>query len=73
VLAKPQLGRLLAEIDPRDGCYGFADHTGYGTPDHVAALREYAPSTVHRRSWRLPGEEPDLFCESTDPLQWAGG
>jgi len=68
VLAKTERDRLLVEMDPRFPRYGFAENKGYGTPEHVAALREYGPSTVHRRSWRLPGEEPDLFCESTDLL-----
>src|SRR6478736_5742747 len=54
VLAKTERDRLLVQLHPTHPVYGFAENKGYGTPDHVAALREYGPSPVHRRSWRLP-------------------
>ena len=73
VLAKTERDNLLVRMHPVHPVYGFAENKGYGTPDHVAALREYGPSPVHRRSWRLPGEEPDLFCESADLLVGPGG
>jgi len=73
VLAKTERDRLLVEMSPAHPVYGFAINKGYGTPEHVAALRENGPSPVHRRSWRLPGEEPGLFCESAEPLEWPGG
>jgi ribonuclease HII len=73
VLAKTERDRLLVQMHPTHPVYGFAENKGYGTPEHVAALREYGPSPVHRRSWRLPGEEPDLFCESADLLVGPGG
>ena len=28
--------------------YGIAKHKGYGTKDHMAALREFGPSPIHR-------------------------
>ena len=40
--------KLLHEQYPQ---YGFAQHKGYGTKAHLAALREYGPSPVHRRSF----------------------
>jgi ribonuclease HII len=73
VLAKTERDRLLVKLSPVHPVYGFAENKGYGTPEHVAALREYGPSPVHRRSWRLPFEEPQLFCESTDLLVGPGG
>lgn len=73
VLAKTERDRLLVEMAPRFPRYGFADNKGYGTPEHVAALREHGPCVVHRRSWRLPGEEPDLFCESAEAPLRPGG
>ncbi len=73
VLAKTERDHLLVQMHPTHPVYGFAVNKGYGTPEHVAALREYGPSPVHRRSWRLPGEEPDLFCESADQLVGPGG
>ena len=73
VLAKTERDRLLVEMAPRFPRYAFEENKGYGTPEHVAALRKHGPCTVHRRSWRLPGEEPDLFCESAEPLLGPGG
>jgi len=53
VLAKTERDRHLVEISPLHPRYNFAVNKGYGTPDHLAALREHGPSDVHRRSWRL--------------------
>ena len=73
VLAKTERDRLLVALSPLHPRYNFHENKGYGTPEHVAALREHGPSPVHRRSWRLPGEEPDLFCESAELLLGPGG
>ena len=31
--------------------YGFAQHKGYGTKQHYAALLQYGPSPIHRMSF----------------------
>lgn len=43
VLAKVTRDRLMLEFDRRYPGYGFAEHKGYGTPKHLAALRELGP------------------------------
>ena len=51
ILAKvwrDDLMRNLSEIYP---LYGFAHHKGYGTPESLAALQQYGPSLIHRRSF----------------------
>jgi ribonuclease HII len=68
VLAKTERDRLLVELSPAHPEYGFAVNKGYGTPEHLAALRRYGPSVAHRRSWRLPCEDPDLFGVPQDAL-----
>jgi ribonuclease HII len=45
---RDQLLRELHEIEPR---YGFADHKGYATPEHLRALKEHGPCTHHRSGW----------------------
>ncbi len=45
---RDQLLRELHEVEPR---YGFADHKGYATPEHLRALKEHGPSTHHRSGW----------------------
>jgi ribonuclease HII len=58
VLAKTERDAILTDLSPAYPVYRFAENKGYGTPEHVAALREHGPSAVHRRSWRLPcGQE----------------
>jgi len=58
IIAKVARDRLIAEWDPVFPAYGLASNKGYGTPRHVAALREYGPSPLHRQSfapvWNAP-------------------
>jgi len=58
VLAKTERDAILIGLSPEYPVYGFVLNKGYGTPEHIAALREHGPSAVHRRSWRLPCGEP---------------
>ena len=49
----------LAEWDRVSPEYGFSHNKGYGTPDHLAALEQFGPTTLHRFSFepvteRLP-------------------
>ena len=39
------------ELHERWPDYGFAEHKGYGTPEHIDALRRLGPSPWHRRSF----------------------
>lgn len=51
ILAKVTRDRLLRELDAQYPQYGFARNKGYGTAEHIAALREYGPCPAHRRSF----------------------
>lgn len=51
IIAKVHRDRLLVELHACDPRYGFADHKGYATPEHIRALREYGPSPHHRSGW----------------------
>ena len=51
ILAKVTRDRLCLEDDAAYPQYGFARHKGYGTKEHMDALRKYGPSPVHRRSF----------------------
>jgi len=48
VLAKVVRDRIMRRLDRVWPQYGFAQHKGYGTPEHLAALREHGPCTIHR-------------------------
>lgn len=62
VLAKVTRDRLMTEYHKRWPAYGFADHKGYGTAQHLAAIAEHGPCPIHRRSFApLKQPEPGLF------------
>jgi ribonuclease HII len=56
IVAKVTRDRLMCELDECYPGYGFAQHKGYGTRDHLRALRELGPSPCHRRSFRPVAE-----------------
>jgi len=51
ILAKVYRDRLMRDYDRIYPEYGFAKHKGYGTKDHIEALRTYGPCPIHRRSF----------------------
>lgn len=51
ILAKVSRDRLMKELALQYPQYGFEKHKGYGTKAHYAALREYGPCPIHRRSF----------------------
>lgn len=56
VLAKVTRDRLMLALDEEHPGYGFARHKGYGTREHLQALRELGPLPCHRRSFRPVAE-----------------
>ena len=51
ILAKVSRDRLMLEYDEIYPEYGFAKHKGYGTKDHMDAIRKHGPCPIHRRSF----------------------
>ncbi len=51
IIAKVERDRAMQKLDLQYPQYGFSQHKGYPTPDHLARLREHGPSPVHRRSF----------------------
>jgi ribonuclease HII len=51
ILAKVTRDRMLLQLHQSFPVYGFDAHSGYGTPQHLAALREHGPCEHHRRSF----------------------
>ncbi|GAC1544261.1 MAG: ribonuclease HII [Vulcanimicrobiaceae bacterium] len=49
IVAKVHRDALLVELDRVHPEYGFAEHKGYATPRHLAALKEHGPCPHHRR------------------------
>ena len=51
IIAKVTRDRLMVEYDETYPMYGFADNKGYGTERHIAALKEFGPCPIHRKSF----------------------
>ena len=51
ILAKVTRDRIMEEMDEKYPQYGFAGHKGYGTREHMNAIREFGPCPIHRRSF----------------------
>jgi ribonuclease HII len=67
VLAKVTRDRIMVDFDRMYPGYGFAEHKGYSTPRHYAAIKERGPSPIHRRSFapfRPVETELELFDEA---------
>ena len=62
VLAKVTRDRMMLEYHQQWPAYGFAEHKGYGTPQHLSALAAHGPCPIHRRSFApLKGEQGQLL------------
>lgn len=51
ILAKVSRDRLCYELDKKYPEYGFAKHKGYGTKEHMEALKKYGPCSCHRMTF----------------------
>jgi ribonuclease HII len=63
ILAKTHRDRLMREYHQAHPHYGWETNVGYGTPDHLAALRAHGPCPLHRRSF-APVAQAELPLES---------
>jgi ribonuclease HII len=63
IIAKVERDRQMLEWDLIYPQYGLAQHKGYATPDHLAALREHGPTPHHRFS----------FAPVREAACWAAG
>lgn len=51
VLAKVHRDRLMQGLHEQYPVYGFASHQGYGTAEHLEAIKAHGPCPEHRRSF----------------------
>lgn len=51
IMAKVKRDRFMSEMDEVYPSYGFAKNKGYGTAEHIKALKELGPCPIHRRSF----------------------
>lgn len=51
IIAKVTRDRYMIELDEKYPMYGFARNKGYGTAEHIEALKKYGPCPEHRKSF----------------------
>lgn len=51
IIAKVERDRLMEAYDQEFPGYDFANNVGYGTPSHLAGLRQLGPSPIHRKTF----------------------
>ncbi len=51
IIAKVTRDRIMETWDLQFPVYGFKNHKGYGTPEHLAALIRFGPSPIHRLTY----------------------
>lgn len=51
ILAKVARDRYMTQQDALYPEYGFARNKGYGTAEHIAAIRKFGPCPIHRRTF----------------------
>lgn len=59
IIAKVTRDRIMKALAERHPEYGFEVHKGYGTPQHLAALKKHGPCPHHRRSFS-PVAQPEF-------------
>lgn len=60
IIAKVTRDRIMVELDLKFPKYGFSSHKGYGTKQHLNALRKYGATPIHRKSFRPVAELDQL-------------
>lgn len=60
IIAKEHRDRLMRDLASDHPYYGWETNVGYGTPEHLAALRRHGPTPHHRRSF-APVAQLEMF------------
>jgi ribonuclease HII len=72
IVAKVYRDRLMTEMDSVYPGYGFAEHKGYATPVHQAAIRKLGPCPIHRKSFDYIRELCGLYSRTYYDLKHQG-
>jgi ribonuclease HII len=68
ILAKVSRDRLMVQLDAQYPGYGFADHKGYATPEHYAAIKQLGACPIHRQSFApFRPVQSEMFAKDAPP------
>ncbi len=59
IIAKVIRDKMMIEYDKIYPQYGFAKHKGYGTEEHIEAIRKYGFCEIHRKSFKIRKLNPE--------------
>jgi len=61
ILAKVTRDKIMCELSLKYPEYNFCKHKGYGTKEHIEAIKKYGFCQIHRKSFRPKTLQPTLF------------
>lgn len=67
IVAKVHRDAMMDRLHQRWPCYRFDTNKGYGTPDHLGALRRHGASPIHRTTFRGVTSEPRPRTSASPP------
>jgi len=57
IIAKVTRDKIMVELSEKYPNYNFEKHKGYGSAAHIAAIKKYGYSDIHRRSYKIKALE----------------
>lgn len=68
IIAKVTRDRIMIEFDAKWPKYGFKQHKGYATEEHIAAIQRHGPCSIHRKSFDPVKSILNPSTEQNDPV-----
>lgn len=62
ILAKVERDKIMSQLAEAHTAYGWERNAGYGTAEHLAAIRTHGITPHHRRSFRPVSENIQITC-----------
>ncbi len=68
IIAKVTRDRMMVKFHELYPAYGFHEHKGYGTPNHLAAIKQHGPCAIHRMTFAPIRPVQTEFLETNESL-----
>lgn len=67
IIAKVTRDRMMVKYHELYPAYGFHEHKGYGTPNHIAAIKSHGPCPIHRMTFAPIRPVQTEFLAANEP------